>query len=444
MSKGLRKWLFRLGVFVIIVTGIFVTTVGRINRTPLKKQDFYTRMMAKLDTLRPAVYPSQTLSAAWGKVNIIPNYAMPMAGYRPRPTFESVHDSLFARMIVIDNGSTEVILISADLLIFPPDLKKELEAQLTTGKPTFFYYSATHTHNGLGGWHAAWAAQFAVGDYHADWIKSTAQAIADEISKARKKLLPTLAWYWQTDAHQYAANRLKPGNTYDGELRGLKFSRADSTHAYLVTFSAHATSISKKSTALSGDYPAVLVNQIENKKENFGMFMAGMVGSHKLAGIPETDFDRATQAGKILADKALHPAIQEKLTAEISSIHIPIEHGDSQLRFNQNYKLRNWIFSNGLQPLQGELTYLQIGSAVLVGTPCDFSGEIYVTQQLAEEAARYKKHLIITSFNGDYTGYITADAHYETSLREEVTTMNWVGPYFGEYYAEMIKTLMAK
>lgn len=443
MSIGLRKWFVRLSVFVLIVAGIFLTTIGRIDRTPLKKQDFYTRMMAKLDTIKPAIYPSPTLSAAWGHVNITPGYSMPMAGYRPRPTFESVHDSLFVRTIVIDNGSVEAILISADLLIFPPALKEELEAQLTTtGKPTFLYYSATHTHNSLGGWHAAWAAQYAVGNYHAEWIQSTAQAIAAEISKARTNLLPAQAWYWQTDAQQYAANRLKPGNAYDGELRGLKFSRVDSTHAYLVTFSAHATSITKTSTALSGDYPAVLVNQIETNKENFGMFMAGMVGSHKLSGFAETDFDRAAQAGKILAGKALHPAVQFKLSPEIKTLHVPVEHGASQLRLNENYKLRNWLFSNALQPLQGELTCLQIGSVMLMGTPCDFSGEIYVNKKLAAEAARYNKQLIITSFNGDYTGYITEDVHYETSLREEVTTMNWVGPYYGEYYTEMIKRLI--
>jgi len=446
MSKGLGKWLIRLGVVVVICVAIFNSTVGTIDRTPLHKQDFYRRMMLKLDTLKPAVYATQTLSAAWGKVNITPDYPMPMAGYRPRSTFETVHDSLYVRVIAIDNGSSEAILISADLLIFPPALKTALEAQLTNiGKPTFFYYSATHTHNSVGCWHAAWAAQFAVGDYNPGWIQSTARAIAGEISKTRTNLLPTQVWYWQTEAHTYAANRLKPGNPYDGELRGLKFSRADSTHAYLVTFSAHATSISKKSTALSGDYPAALVNQIETQNGNFGMFMAGMVGSHRLNGITQTEFDGAEQAGKVLADKALHPAIQEKLNpTQIKVMRIPIDHGDSQLRLNQNYKLRNWIFSNAMEPLQGELTCLQIGSVVLIGTPCDFSGEIYVTQKLADEAARYKKHVIITSFNGDYTGYITEDEHYETSLREEVTTMNWVGPYFGEYYAEMIKRIIDK
>lgn len=445
MSKGLRKWLFRLGLFVIIIGGGFFCVVGPIDRTPLKNQEFYTRMMAKLDTLKPAVYPTQSLSTAWGKVNITPDYPMPMAGYRPRPKFESVHDSLFVRAIVIDNGSSEVILLSADLLIFPPALKAELESKLTKiDKPTFFFYGATHTHNGLGGWHPAWAAQFAVGNYHDTWIQTTAATIATRINSLRSELQPSQAAYWQTDARSYAANRLKPGNPYDGKLRGLKFSRADSTHAYFVTFSAHATSINKKSTALSGDYPTALIQNIEQFEGNFGMFMAGMVGSHKLAGITETEFDRTEQAGKLLADKALQAHPQALTITNIKTAHVPIEYGAAQLRLNKDYKLRNWMFASALEPLQGELTCLQLGNVLLVGTPCDFSGEVFVNQNLEAYARRFNKQLIITSFNGNYTGYITEDEHYETSLREEVTTMNWVGPYFGQYSTEMIQRVIEK
>jgi|JI10StandDraft_1071094.scaffolds.fasta_scaffold46010_3 neutral ceramidase len=445
MSKGLRKWLFRLGVFVIIFGGVFFCFVGRIDRTPLKNQNFYTRMMAKLDTLKPAVYPTQSLSSAWGKVNITPDYSMPMAGYRPRPKFESVHDSLFVRAIVIDNGISEAILLSADLLIFPPALKAELESQLAkTDKPTFIFYGATHTHNGLGGWHPAWAAQFAVGDYHDTWIQTTASAIATEIKSIRSDLKASHISYWQADAHSYATNRLKHGNPYDGELRGLKFSRADSTHAYLITFSAHATSINKKSTALSGDYPATLIQNTEQVEGNYAMFMAGMVGSHKLAGITETEFDRAEQAGKLLADKAVQAQTEVLSVTDIKTTRVSIEYGPAQLRLNKDYKLRNWMFASALEPLQGELTCLQLGNVLLIGTPCDFSGEVFVNENLEAYAKQFNKQIIITSFNGGYTGYITEDEHYETSLREEVTTMNWVGPYFGQYYTEMIKRVIEK
>ncbi|MCW5910879.1 MAG: neutral/alkaline non-lysosomal ceramidase N-terminal domain-containing protein [Cyclobacteriaceae bacterium] len=446
MRAGPGRWLARLGIFILVIAGITCSMVGRIDRTPLAEQDFYTRMLNRLDTIKPKVHSAtQPLQSAWRKVNITPDYPMPIAGYRNRPAFKSVHDSLYVRVIVLNNGSSEAILVSADLLIFPPALKAELERQLAAGVgPSFIYYGATHTHNGLGGWHPSRAAQLAVGAYHDAWVSATASAIVQAIKATRKELLPTHTRYWEADAKDYAANRLKPGNPYDGKLRGIKLSKADSAHAYLVTFSAHATSISSKSTTLSGDYPAALIQNIEQVNGNFGMFMAGMVGSHRLDGITETEFAGAEQAGKILAGKVLQASREDLISSDIKTLHLPIEYGGAQLRLNKDYKLRNWIFASALDPLKGELTCLQLGQVLLVGTPCDFSGEIYVTRELEAEAARYNKHLIVTSFNGDYTGYITDDVHYETSLREEVTTMNWVGPYFGGYFTEMIRKVIAK
>ena len=54
------------------------------------------------------------------------------------------------------------------------------------------------------------------------------------------------------------------------------------------------------------------------------------------------------------------------------------------------------------------------------------------------------KNLIITSFNGNYNGYITLDDHYDRYDAEEVRALNWVGPYFGAYYQEIIKKILAK
>ncbi len=106
--------------------------------------------------------------------------------------------------------------------------------------------------------------------------------------------------------------------------------------------------------------------------------------------------------------------------------------------------MRNWAFSWLLNPLQGELTFLQLGNLIFIGTPCDFSGEIYVNKKLNDLAMASEKKLIITSFNGNYAGYITEDEHYDKINKEEVMALNWVGPYYGNYFSEMISTLIKK
>ena len=172
--------------------------------------------------------------------------------------------------------------------------------------------------------------------------------------------------------------------------------------------------------------------------------MAGMVGSHRLAGIPASEFELVAKAGSILSEKIISAAVSQKADSiKLVTAHIPVQFGPSQLRISKDWKLRDWLFSWLVNPLQGELTYLQLNDIVLIGTPCDFSGEIYV-RHIAEEAARQNKKLIITSFNGDYVGYITEDEHYETLEKEEVMALNWVGPYYGSYFTNMITALLKK
>lgn len=444
----MKRWLNGILIFLTAIAVILLLLVSSIDDTPLADQEYYQAMMSKLDSLQPKTYsPSQKLKAGWGKVNITPDHSMPMAGYRIRPGFDTVHDSLYARVMGINNGAATVYFISVDLLLFPPSVKEKLNERVAeefSSKP-FLYYSATHTHNGIGGWNSSVAGKFILGNYDEDWVLDTTEKLVSQLKSIEQSLQPALLSYWQADAHEYAENRLMAGAPYDGWLRGLMLTRADSSEARMITFSAHATSISKKNKSLSGDYPAALVSELEKKENTFGMFMAGMVGSHRLAGLNETEFELVAQAGDVLAEKISFATASLPIDSlAIQTAHVPILFGPAQLRLTKDLKLRNWIFSSLLDPLQGELTYVELGNIILIGTPCDFSGEIFVTQKLAELAAANNKQLIITSFNGDYAGYITEDAHYHQVEREEVMTMNWVGPHYGAYFTEMISALVKK
>ena len=286
----------------------------------------------------------------------------------------------------------------------------------------------------------------ALGSYHAEWVDKTVNDIITHLDKARTTSLPSSIHYWETDATEFVENRLDGVNgKIDGKLRGLKFIRNDSSKAVVVTYSAHPTTVELLSRVISGDYPAALTNHLEENGFDFGMFLAGMVGSHRLKGFDGDEFERIEKTGQALSGKIIRAANQ-KLTdsISISSAHIPIEFGPSQLRIAKNWKVRDWVFSSAIGRLRGELTFLQIGNTVLIGTPCDFSGEIFVQDKMDSLANALDKKLIITSFNGNYTGYVTADQYYEKGNEEEVMALNWVGPYFGAYYSEMIKKIVLK
>ncbi len=441
--KKYTKWTI-YGLVILILIGI--SLIAPIDNTPLEEQLFYQTMMKRLDTLKPIVHNGTSKTkVGWSKFNITPNYSMPMAGYTPKDKFETIHDSVYCRVLSIDNGSSFNFIVTADLMLFPPVIKDKVTEELKRQKKNYFvHFSATHTHSSLGGWDKSLVGRIALGSYHKEWVDKVTQDIILHLEKAISTSLPSSIHYLETDAAEFVENRLDRTNgKVDGKLRGLKFIREDSSKAMVVTYSGHATTVGLLNRIISGDYPTALTNHLEKNGFDFGMFMAGMVGSHRLKGFDGEEFERIEKTGQVLSEKIIKADSQQLADSfSISSAHIPIKFGASQLRIANNWKVRDWIFRSSIGKLQGELTVLQIGNIVLIGTPCDFSGEIFVDEKIDSLASTFGKKVIITSFNGNYTGYVTADQYYNKGEEEEVMALNWVGPYFGEYYSDMIRQIL--
>lgn len=444
--KTFLKWLGGIILFVLLLV---VSLIGPIDRSPIEEKDFYKDMMAELDTVKLVAHPaSQILKTAWGQVNITPGYPMSMAGYTQRPRFESVHDSLFARVVSVDNGTINAYFISTDLLLFPPALRDRINEILKAKewRNYFLYLSSTHTHNGLGGWENSLLGKVIVGEFHEEWIESTARSIVSEMERLNGLKQESKLSYFENDLSDWVENRIAfEQGQIDGIVRGFSITRKDSTKGIVFAFSAHATTIGKENHLLSGDYPAATIRMLKEKGWDFGMYMAGMVGSHRFKYVPEKDFDAIEVQSKILAERMEQASFKPfRDSVEITTAHVPIKFGPSQLRIEQNWKVRDWAFRLFSTRLKGEITYLKMGNLIFMGMPCDFSGELFTRDQLGLLADQSHQKLIITSFNGDYVGYITYDQHYETLRKEEVMAMNWVGPYYGGYFSTMVKKLLAK
>jgi neutral ceramidase len=439
--KRIIKIVFVTIAFMLLLA---VALVAPIDRTPLQEQPFYQDGMKMLDTLTIPTETPRVILAGWTKVNITPRENMPMAGYIVRDHFDSVHDSLFIRIMLFKTETQTIALINADLLLFPPVLKEQLITKLESSLPhTFLYLSATHNHNGIGGWDDSLVGQLAIGDFNEAWINQTTESIANALHTIQTK--PASIQYWESNAEKLVVNRIAYGKgKKDGVLRGFTVTRQDSLSACLFTFSAHATTLSRFNKTLSADYPAETIQLLE-QEFSFGMFMAGMMGSHSFDYQPEREYALVKREGLLL-----HESFQQRTAANalnavtVQAAHVPIPFGPSQLRIHDEWKTRNWAFTAFLAELEGEFTYLRLGNVLMIGTPCDFSGEIAVNEKLHDYARAKGLNLIITSFNGNYVGYITHDGHYDSIHRTEVREMNWVGPYYGKYFSEMIKRLIDK
>src|SRR5688572_457845 len=113
------------------------------------------------------------------------------------------------------------------------------------------------------------------------------------------------------------------------------------------------------------------------------MYMGGMVGSHSFNKFEERDFELIEKEVSLLSERFNSRIEAQKIDSlSISTAHIPIALGPSQLRIAKDWKVRDWVLDATLGELEGELTYFKIGDIIMIGTPCDFSGEIYARDQL--------------------------------------------------------------
>lgn len=440
MKKALRF----LGIFLLCILALVVITIGPIDRTPLKQQAFYQRMLKKIENLT-FNQTEGSLKSSWGKVNITPHKPQPLAGYLLRPNFNAVLDSLYCHILAVQNNRQTVFILNVDLLLFPTTWRQNIVKKWKNKFPNDdFYFCATHTHNGVGGFDKSLASTAILGYYRKTWMDSCENLIGKKMQALRSATRDSKMAYWESEETHKVANRFCIDSLSDSRLRGFQMQQTDGKKLIVFSFSGHPTSISKYSRVLSADYPAAIIKELE-KKGYDGLFLCGMVGSERMTGWELDDYIFIDSVAKSLSKSIFQSPLQKWNTQiKITSAHIPIEFGPSQLRIAQNWRVRNSAFTTFFNPLKGEFTFLQLNNIILIGTPCDFSSELFLKNKLDDQAAVHGKKLIITSFNGDYTGYITHDDYYDTYSDEDVRALNWVGPYFGNYFSESLTKIIQK
>jgi len=442
-KKTIHKVIYSLLLFGVILLFALAVTIEPIDTTPLNEKEFYRQTQSLLKERKISAFaPKSTLKAGWHEVNITPAKAA-MAGYTPRSSFTSVADSLYCRVVSVSNGATLVSFISFDLLIVPPKVKAAILRKIKEEQiNTFPYFGAVHSHNSIGNWDNSLAGSIIAGKYDPALVKMLANSAIQAINNSIHDLQPASLAVVQATAPDLIYNRLDTNAATDTLLRGITVNRADGSTGYLVTFAAHATNLPMKSTFLSADYPGCVVKEL-NERGDFAMFMAGMVGSHSLKNIDGLKHFEAIKAtGKQISHKIFN-ANKTKIDTVATIYHeqIPLPYRQAQLKLEKDWQLRNWLFELGFGPLDLSITVVKIGSLVMIAAPGDFSGELYLNHIANNHP---DLNIIITSFNGDFAGYIIDDQHYFSSKKEEANVMNWLGPYGGQYFAEIINQLINK
>ncbi len=422
---------------------LFFILFGRINKEPFRQKDYYHQSLAHLDSIHQAftLQQNDTLQAGWSRQNITPPDPVNLMGYGFKGDYEQVHDSLFVRTVIFSDGVQRIALVSYDLMMVHPSLVAAVQQAIehTTLSIDHIYYTAIHTHHGYGGWATGLSGKIIAGGYDAALVQMIVHKTLKSLEEATHTAAPVAIGYQQYSLPSLLSNRLVKQGKEDSLLRVVELRKKSGETGLICAFAAHATYLPSKSKDLSADYPGTLINRLEaDTTVDFALFAAGAVGSHSPVKSNPFSYDSLAHYAEQMAQPVLknlrHPPLT--FTKKLVYHSLPVALGEPQLKISDAWRVRPWLFNLFFGKLHPSITLLQVGEIIFLGYPADFSGLLYEDIQPPPGS-----QVIITSFNGDYIGYIIPD-HYYHYPHAEAREQNWFGPYTGSYFIDLTNRLL--
>jgi hypothetical protein len=430
-----KVWRIAGGVIVVILATVLLF-FQRVDRRPYTEKTYFQQAQELIEVAYGRYQPTQgaPLKVGWSRMNITPEEPAHLMGYGWKGDYEKVHDSLWVRTLVLQLDTLVVGIVTYDLMLTPPDVAQRIRDTLASLSIDHVYFSAIHTHNGYGGWVKGLGREIIAGRYQDHLVQQLVDQTTTSLIQAYQQVLPAHVGYAEINLDSLVSNRLVKGGKVEPYLRALFFQREDSSLGVFNSFSAHATFVDHKSKQLSADYPGELVRQLEqNPSVDFALFAAGAVGSHSPHQPKPFSFQNLQDYTRHLTTpllRAMDQITYDSVT-QLGFNEIALPLGEPQLRLTENWRVRPFWFRKIMGNLSPSITFLQIGDITLVGTPGDFSGLLY------DEINTDNRPVVVTSFNGEYIGYIIPSGYYQLNHRE-TRSINWFGPYTGDYVTNTI------
>jgi neutral ceramidase len=438
---------------------VLVFTSCAVQRTPYPQTGYYRRTVERLDSLGPKINCSEdAIFAGFSKVSITPalntkpenSYEgkfnkVPLAGFgnRKGKPATGVHDSLFVKAVALKMGSKLMVLVSADILLMPPNIVDSVLLILSGKgiKRDELFFSETHSHSSIGGWGYGFVSKQAAGKENKNLEKWLTRQISNAVINAISNLYPAKIGSGNFNASCFTRNRLI-GNQGEknGEFDYLIIEQTGRRKAVIGTYSAHATTLNENNMELSGDYPGYWERKTENGLADLAMFCGGSMGSQSPVG-QGVQFDNAKYIGESLSDSlSVHlknVSFSEKPV--LCSVSLKIELPEFHFRVSTNMNLTTGV--SRLLMAQPENVYLQalrINNLIWYFTPGDFSGEFAL--QIKNSLVEKGYEAAVTGYNGSYIGYIIPGKYFNLKSYE-ARLMGWFGPTMGDYTVDLINQI---
>jgi neutral ceramidase len=271
------------------------------------------------------------LRAGAAKKAIVPPFPTQMGGFTDRvKNFEGVHDELFARALVLDDGTTKLVFIGSDLMAIDAAFVRLAREQITrtTGIPASnILICCTHNHSAPSYYQKAPMGQDDAEPSLKQFLLKQFVAVALEAERA---MVPARAGFAAGNLEGVTRNRQQKNNLIDPQVGVLRVEEQEgrATIATLFNFTGHPVILGANNLMLSGEYPGAAARAVETLLSGVAISTQGACGDITVnrSGDPFLEIERLgrTLAGEVIKTSGLVKLREDmSLKAATKSLRLP-------------------------------------------------------------------------------------------------------------------------
>jgi neutral ceramidase len=337
----------------------------------------------------PALSQSRGFRASVVKVDITPNSSKQLLGYGARVS-TGIHDRIHHRIIVLDDGVTQFLLVSSEICLISPaeydHVAGLLQKQLGIDRLNF-WWSVTHTHSapevGAPGLAEAFMGDRYKHDIDTAYTNFVEQTLIDGVKEAREKLEPAklgVGWGFSQaninrraiDVDGKASLGLNPDGAVDRRIGLIRLDRMNGSPLALVAnYPIHGTVLGDDNLQVSGDVAGVVSTYIEEKLGATVLFVNGAAGN--LAPIysvyPSAEAGHLSQFRVLLGDKIIEAnkkiAVSDSVRLFTGSLTVesPVK---EKLKWPSSLARYSRTAKNGIELVRLPVRFLRINNDVAI------------------------------------------------------------------------------
>ena len=377
-----------------------------------------------------------------------------LGGYGERMSrpAEGVHDRVFAKALVVSDGSKRFAMVTADILAFPPPFKPALVERLSGAGWTSdqIMLLPSHSHTGIDMSAINPKNVFGVpqiGIYHPELLELVIARVERVVLEAARELVPVVVGTSSRQLDGWNRNRRRDDGSIDPELIVTRIDTRDGRPlAVLFNFTAHPTMMQAEHMLFSSGWPGHAQRTLEALVGGgvTAMYFNGAQGDQSPVGRPDSGpsrWEAAERYGRELGIQvwrtweATNTTHDVPLDYHAQSIDLPRPtwHADFKRTGGEEYNLTEVLLNKMLPiicPPHSTSISLRLGELLIVGIPGEATAELGLKIKAEATKPPGSRYVAVGGLADEWISYILSEDEYRQGGYE--ASVSFYGPTLGK------------